>query len=64
MHPMSGVFRSMNFNNITIIGVGLIGSSFALSLKQRGFKGTITGVGRREEYLARIRTGEKVGVTS
>lgn len=42
----------MNFNNITIIGIGLIGSSFALALKKRGFKGTITGIGRREEYLA------------
>lgn len=45
----------MNFNNITIIGVGLIGSSFALALKERGFKGSITGVGRREEYLARAK---------
>lgn len=45
----------MNFNKITIIGVGLIGSSFALALKQRGFKGSITGVGRREEYLARAK---------
>ena len=45
-------FSSMNFKNITIIGVGLIGSSFALALKERGFKGSITGVGRREEYLA------------
>lgn len=45
----------MNLNNITIIGVGLIGSSFALALKQRGFKGSITGVGRREEYLARAK---------
>ncbi len=45
----------MNFNNITIIGVGLIGSSFALALKERGFKGSITGVGRREEYLSRAK---------
>ncbi len=45
----------MNFNKITIIGVGLIGSSFALALKKRGFKGSITGVGRREEYLARAK---------
>ena len=46
---------SMNFNKITIIGVGLIGSSFALALKERGFKGSITGVGRREEYLAKAK---------
>ena len=45
----------MNFNKITIIGVGLIGSSFALALKERGFKGSITGVGRREEYLAKAK---------
>lgn len=45
----------MNFNKITIIGVGLIGSSFALALKKRGFKGSITGVGRREEYLAKAK---------
>jgi prephenate dehydrogenase len=50
--PISG---SMNFNNITIIGVGLIGSSFALALKERGFEGRITGVGRREEYLAKAK---------
>jgi len=48
-------FGRMNFNKITIIGVGLIGSSFALALKKRGFKGSITGVGRREEYLARAK---------
>jgi len=48
----AGLFSgSMNFNKITIIGVGLIGSSFALALKERGFKGSITGVGRREKYL-------------
>ena len=29
--------------NVTIIGVGLIGGSFALALKQAGFKGKITG---------------------
>ncbi|UCD34771.1 MAG: prephenate dehydrogenase/arogenate dehydrogenase family protein [Nitrospiraceae bacterium] len=43
----------MDFKNITIIGVGLIGGSFALSLKKAGFAGTITGIGRREENLAR-----------
>jgi prephenate dehydrogenase len=29
--------------NVTIIGVGLIGGSFALALKQAGFKGKLTG---------------------
>jgi prephenate dehydrogenase len=45
----------MNFNNITIIGVGLIGSSFALALKKRGYSGRITGVGRTEEYLLKAK---------
>ncbi len=43
----------MNFKNIAIIGVGLIGSSFALSLKAHGFNGRITGIGRNEENLIR-----------
>lgn len=41
----------MNFKKITIIGVGLIGSSLALALRKNGYKGTITGLGRREETL-------------
>ena len=41
----------MNFNKITIIGVGLIGSSLALALRKKGYKGTITGLGRSEETL-------------
>lgn len=41
----------MDFNNITIIGIGLIGSSFALAVKKHGFHGTITGVGRNDENL-------------
>ncbi len=42
----------MDFKNIAIIGVGLIGGSFALSLKKAGFSGTITGIGRNTEKLA------------
>jgi prephenate dehydrogenase len=45
----------MDFKNITIIGVGLIGSSFALSIRKQGFKGRITGVGRREDNLVRAK---------
>lgn len=41
----------MDFKKIAIIGVGLMGSSFALALKKRGFTGTITGVGRSENNL-------------
>ena len=41
---------------VVIIGVGLIGGSFGLGLKSRGFTGRIAGVGRRvtlEKALAR-----------
>ncbi len=41
----------MNFKKIAIIGLGLIGGSLALAIKQTGFKGSITGIGRREENL-------------
>ena len=41
----------MDFKKITIIGVGLIGSSLALALRKKGYKGTITGLGRSEETL-------------
>jgi prephenate dehydrogenase len=41
----------MDFNNISIIGIGLIGSSFALALKKQGFKCSITGIGRNEKNL-------------
>ena len=37
--------------HITIIGVGLIGGSFALGLKQQGFDAVITGCSRNEENL-------------
>lgn len=49
----------MNFNKIAIIGVGLIGSSFSLALKKHGFKGKVTGIGRREENLIEAR---KLGI--
>jgi prephenate dehydrogenase len=48
----------IDFKNITIIGIGLIGSSFALSIKKQGFKGKITGIGRREENLIRAKERE------
>lgn len=38
----------MNVDNICVVGVGLIGGSFAKALKQAGFAGTITGVMRSE----------------
>jgi prephenate dehydrogenase len=45
----------MDFKEVVIIGVGLIGGSFALSLRKTGFQGRITGVGRREENLVKAK---------
>lgn len=39
------------FNKITILGVGLIGASFALAMKKRGLCSHIAGYGRREDNL-------------
>jgi prephenate dehydrogenase len=39
------------FNNVTIIGVGLIGGSLAKVLKTSGLAGSITGYGRSRETL-------------
>ncbi len=39
------------FNKVTIIGVGLIGASFALALKKRGLCSHITGCSRKENNL-------------
>jgi len=39
----------MNIRSICVVGVGLIGGSFAQALKKTGFSGTITGVVRDEE---------------
>ncbi|MDH3355199.1 MAG: prephenate dehydrogenase/arogenate dehydrogenase family protein, partial [Chromatiales bacterium] len=36
---------------ITVIGVGLIGGSFALALKANGCTATVVGYGRSEESL-------------
>jgi prephenate dehydrogenase len=47
--------KDIGFKNISIIGVGLIGSSFALSLRKHGFEGTITGIGRNKENLIRAK---------
>ena len=39
------------FDNVTIVGVGLIGGSLALALKEQGFAKKIIGVGRSEASL-------------
>lgn len=45
----------MFFDRVAILGVGLIGASFALALKRHGLCKHITGFGRREENLIRAR---------
>lgn len=45
----------MMFNRITILGVGLLGASFALALKKNGLCNTITGCGRNRENLQRAK---------
>jgi prephenate dehydrogenase len=43
------------FDKVTIVGVGLIGGSLALALKERGFAKKIIGVGRSEASLNRAK---------
>jgi len=50
---------NVNFKKVTIIGVGLIGGSFALSLRKLGFNGKIAGIGRKKENLIRAK---KLGI--
>lgn len=47
--------KKIFFNKVSIIGVGLIGASFALALKEKGLCKTICGYGRREESLKRAK---------
>ncbi len=44
------------FDRIVICGVGLIGGSFALALKEAGLVRTVVGIGRRVETLEEART--------
>src|SRR6185437_16884737 len=41
----------MMFDNITIVGVGLISGSFALALKEKGFAKNIIGVSRTQASI-------------
>jgi len=43
------------FNKITILGVGLIGASFALAMKQYGLCHEVVGCGRRKENLQKAK---------
>ncbi|MCC7191937.1 MAG: prephenate dehydrogenase/arogenate dehydrogenase family protein [Phycisphaeraceae bacterium] len=44
-----------SIRQVAIIGVGLLGGSIGLGLKQAGFSGTILGLGRRIETLEKAR---------
>jgi prephenate dehydrogenase len=48
-----------SFGSVAIVGVGLIGGSFALALKQAGRVDRVIGIGRRQESVA---TALKLGV--
>lgn len=48
---MAGLF----FNKVSIIGVGLLGASFALALRENGLCKTIVGSGRKEDNLKRAK---------
>jgi prephenate dehydrogenase len=43
--------KKVFFDKVSILGVGLIGASFALALKKRGLCGSIAGFGRSESNL-------------
>jgi prephenate dehydrogenase len=47
------VSKPTSLKKIAIFGVGLIGGSFALALKQQGVVAEVVGVGRRRETLER-----------
>lgn len=43
--------EQLHFNKVAIIGVGLIGGSLAMIMRDKGIAGTITGIGRGIENL-------------
>lgn len=50
-HEMNNLF----FSKTTVVGVGLIGASVALALKEKGLCGVIYGYGREEENLKKAK---------
>jgi len=48
---MTGSFSECLFQQVTIIGVGLLGGSLGLVLKEQGLAKTVVGVGRRQANL-------------
>ncbi|MBW0454516.1 MAG: prephenate dehydrogenase [Candidatus Kinetoplastibacterium crithidii] len=49
------LFENCNISSLSIIGVGLIGSSFALALKKAGYNGRIIGVDNNHKSLMRAK---------
>jgi prephenate dehydrogenase len=45
----------MLFNKVSILGVGLIGASFALAMRKRALCGSISGFGRNESNLVKAK---------
>lgn len=45
----------VHFDRVTILGVGLIGASFALAIKKHELCREVVGYGRREENLVRAK---------
>lgn len=45
----------MKFDKVTVLGVGLIGASFALAIRKEGLCRHIAGTGRSEQNLAKAR---------
>jgi prephenate dehydrogenase len=47
------VVSGFSFQKLVIVGVGLIGGSLALALRERGMRGRVVGVGRSAQSVAR-----------
>ncbi|MFH0975202.1 MAG: prephenate dehydrogenase [Spirochaetota bacterium] len=50
------MITGQHFNRIAIVGVGLLGGSIGLALKERSFKCRITGIGRDEKKLVKAQS--------
>lgn len=55
---------SAGFGNVTIVGVGLLGGSLGLALKQRGLADHVRGVGRRQPVLDAARDRNAIDETT
>ncbi len=53
------IIRVVEFPKITLVGVGLLGGSIGLAVKERGLAGCVAGLVRREESIEEC-TGEGV----